>query len=111
MNSEKLSDISWQMNIIGILMLILANTCGTDFGKVAFTLLGSVSIVTALALSIIAMVRQKREFEAKRKMAEQLIERIIDEQKKNTPVKRQKRTRSVKGTNTVKDASKKPNKA
>lgn len=111
MNSESLSDTSWQMNVIGILMLILANTCGTDFGKLAFTLLGLFSVLTALALSIISMVRQKREFEAKRQMAERLLERIIDEQKKNAPVKRQKRTRSVKGTKTVKDTSSKEKKA
>ena len=111
MNSESLSDTSWQMNIIGILMLILANTCEADFGKFAFTLLGLLSIVTSLAITIISIVRQKREFEVKRQMAERLIESMIDEQKKNTPAKRQKRTRSVKETNTVKDTSKKPNKA
>ena len=111
MNSESLSDTSWKMYAIGILMLILANIYEADSGKLAFALLGLFNIVTALAFTIISIVREKREFETKRKMAERLIESMIDEQKKNTPAKRQKRTRSVKETKTVKDTSKKPNKA
>ena len=111
MDSESLSDTSWQMNVIGILMLILANTCGTDFGKLVFTLLCLFNVVIALVLAIISLVRQKREFKAKRQIAERLIEIMIDEQKKNTTEKRQKRTRSVKETKTVKDTSKEPNKA
>ena len=111
MNSESLSDTSWKMYAIGILMLILSNTYEEDFCKLAFALLGLFNIVTALVFEIISIVRKKREFEAKRKMAKRLLEEIINEQKKNTPAKRQKRTRSVKGEKTVKDTSKKPNKA
>ena len=111
MDSESLSDTSWQMNVIGILMLILANTCGTDFGELVFTLLCLFNVVIALVLAIISLVKQKREFKAKCQIAERLTEIMIDEQKKNTPAKRQKRTRSVKETKTVKDTSKKPNNA
>lgn len=108
MNSEELMNRGWQYDIVGLIMFVLANTSDTDFGKIMFTIFGVVMIVGSLVAMSMAYKRPIGEEQARERMVQEIIGKIIE---KEVPAKRQKRTRSVRGTKTVKDTSKKPNKA
>ena len=108
MSSEELMNRGWQYDIVGLIMFVLANTSNTDFGKVMFTIFGVVMIVGSLVAMLMAYKRSIREEQARERMVKEIIETIIE---KEVPTKRQKRTRSVKKVKTIKDTSKKQNKA
>ena len=101
MNSNELMNRAWQYDIVGMIMFVLSNTSSSDFGRIFFMIFGVVMVVTSLFVMLAAYKRGVREEEARSKIAKEIVEKLLTDEKAKKPSKKTAQ-KTAKGSSTKK---------